>query len=53
MVKNPEHYPYSSYRTYIFYEKNDHVQTKRFLSYFPQPHSFHYQQFVEKEDELP
>lgn len=51
MVKKAEHYPYSSYRAYIFHEANEHVQTERILSYFPEPQSFHYKQFVESEDE--
>lgn len=48
MVKKAEDYRWSSYRAYIYHEYNPHVDTKKLLSYFPEPSSYHYQKFTEQ-----
>lgn len=53
MVNKAEDYPWSSYRAYIFGEKNPHVDTKRILAHFPPPSQFHYQKFTEEKDQTP
>jgi putative transposase len=41
-----EDYRWSSYRVYIFLEKSSLVYTKQLLSYFPEPQSQHYEQYL-------
>nr|WP_066368637.1 transposase [Neobacillus fumarioli] len=46
MVTAPEDYPWSSYRVYAFNEKNPLVDSNPILSYFPEPPSANYQQYM-------
>ncbi len=53
MVKKAEEYRWTSYRAFIFNEKNPHVHTARILAYFQQPAPYHYQQFTERQERTP
>lgn len=52
MVEKAEDYRWSSYRAYVFGEKNPHVYTEKILSHFPQPSSYYYFKFTEQQDHL-
>lgn len=53
MVKKPELYPWSSYKAYVYNERNPHVNTERILSYFPPPQALNYLNFITQDDVLP
>lgn len=53
IVDKPEEYRWSSYRAYVFGEKNKHVHTKKILSHFVQPASSNYEKFVKEQDKPP
>lgn len=46
IVSAPEDYPWSSYRAYAFAETIPLIDPNRLLSYFPDPPSLHYQQYM-------
>lgn len=46
MVDELEDYPWSSYHAYVYGESSDLVETKHLLSYFPQPPSKQYEEYV-------
>ncbi|WP_040204266.1 transposase [Neobacillus jeddahensis] len=46
MVDEPEDYPWSSYRAYLYGEENPHIDPKSILSYFPDPQPQQYEQYV-------
>ncbi len=46
MVSAPEDYRWSSYRAFIYGEKIPLVDPKTLLSYFPDPPSLHYEQYM-------
>jgi putative transposase len=46
MVRSPEEYPWSSYRTYLSGEKSPIITTKQILSYFPNSLFKSYEEFV-------
>lgn len=46
MVTAPEDYPWCSYRTYAFNEKNPLIDPIPILSYFPDPPSAYYRQYM-------
>ena len=46
LVKTPEDYPWSSYRTYLHGEESPLIDAKQVLSYFPDPKAELYEKFV-------
>lgn len=46
IVDEPEDYPWSSYRNYLYGEASSLVFTNQILSYFPHPQAIHYENFV-------
>lgn len=50
IVHKLEDYPWSSYRAYSLYEKNDLVSNETILSYFHDPKSLHYDQYMKAEN---
>lgn len=46
IVKVPEDYPWSSYRSYVHNEQTSLIDTAQILSYFPSPQSQHYEHFL-------
>lgn len=46
IVKHPEDYPWSSYRTYLFSEKNPLITTEQIFSYFYPPLDENYQCYL-------
>jgi putative transposase len=46
MVANPEDYPWSSYRAYVFGESIPLIAPKTVLSYFPDPAMQHYENYI-------
>lgn len=48
LVKNPEDYPWSSYRTYFLQKENSLLSTHQILSYFPDPPTKHYLEYINK-----
>ncbi len=46
MVENPEDYPWSSYRAYVFGESIPLIAPKKLLSYFPDPPLQHYENYI-------
>ena len=51
IVEQPANYRWSSYKSFISSNTNDHVVTSRVLSYFPEPQFEHYRKFVEAKEE--
>ena len=48
LVKNPEDYRWSSYRTYFLQKENSLLSTHQILSYFPDPPTKHYLEYINK-----
>ncbi|MED3563088.1 transposase [Bacillus xiapuensis] len=48
IVERPEDYPWSSCRAYLLGEPNSLIGTHQIFSYFPNPSSQHYREFLEK-----
>jgi putative transposase len=48
LVKNPENYRWSSYRTYFFQKENPLLSTHQILSYFPNPPTKNYLEYMKK-----
>lgn len=46
MVSSPEDYPWSSCRTYVYGEVHPLIDSKPILSYFPDPPTQYYQQYM-------
>ncbi|VEF49718.1 putative transposase [Bacillus freudenreichii] len=51
MVSSPEDYTWSSCSAYFSLQNNPYIETKRTLSYFPDPPEAHYRYFIEKKEE--
>lgn len=48
LVKNPEDYRWSSYRTYFLQKENPLLPTQQILSYFPDPPTKYYLEYINK-----
>ncbi|MEH7130236.1 transposase [Neobacillus drentensis] len=46
MVANPEDYPWSSYRAFVYGESIPLIAPKTLLSYFPDPSKQHYENYI-------
>ncbi|WP_421381995.1 transposase [Bacillus salacetis] len=46
LVKEPEHYPWSSYSSYYHQKKNPLITTDKILSFFPDASPDHYNEFI-------
>jgi putative transposase len=53
LVDKLEDYPWSSYRAYVYGEKNPLIEMTQIFSYFPEPQAAHYEQFVKAPVLLP
>lgn len=49
IVSSPKDFEWSSYRTYLNFQKTPHVNSSPILSHFSYPQNVHYQRFIEKE----
>ena len=53
LVERLEDYPWSSYRAYVFGEKNSLIDMTQIFSYFPKPQAINYDLFVKAPDVIP